>query len=103
VYLNLLTKKLHVGEIFCDLVQTLDFVNHEILLSELYFYGIRGVSKDWFWSYGTKRRQKVGVKSPNTTKIFFPKWGTLKHEVPQGHQLFIICLQVLHPRCVLCK
>jgi hypothetical protein len=27
----------------------------------------------------------------------------LKHEVPQGHQLFIICLQVLHPRCVLCK
>jgi hypothetical protein len=59
-----------VGEIFCDLVKDLDFVNHEILLAELYFYGIRGVSKDWFWSYVTNKRRKVEVKSPNTTKTF---------------------------------
>ena len=63
-----INQKLHVGEIFCDLVQALDFVNHEILLVELYIYGIRGVSKDWFWPYVTNRRQKVEVKSPNITK-----------------------------------
>ena len=65
-----INQKLHVGEIFCDLVQALDFVNNEILLAKLYFYGIRGVSKDWFWSYVTNRRQKVEVISPNTIKNF---------------------------------
>jgi len=59
---------MHVGGIFFDLAKG---VNHEILLPKLHFYGVLGVSEDWFKSYLTNRRQKVEVKSPNSTQNFF--------------------------------
>jgi hypothetical protein len=37
-----------------------------------------------FRSCLTNRKQKLEVKSPNTTKIVFSDWGTFKHGVPQG-------------------
>jgi hypothetical protein len=54
------------------------------LLPELHFYGTRGIYEDCFRSYLTNRKQKVEVKSPNTTQKFFSDGGTLKHGVPQG-------------------
>jgi len=45
-------------------------VNHEILLAKLHFSGIRRISEDWFRSYLNNGRQKVKVKSPNTTQTF---------------------------------
>ena len=62
---------MHVAGIFCDLTEAFDCMNHEILLAKLHFYGIRGVYEDWFRSYLTNTRQKVEVKSPNSTQIFF--------------------------------
>jgi hypothetical protein len=62
---------MHVGGIFCDLAKAFVCVNYQNLLAKLHFYGIQGISEDWFRSYLTNRRQKVEVKSPNTTKIFF--------------------------------
>jgi hypothetical protein len=58
VYANLLTKKMHVGRIFCDLAKVFDCVNHEILLAKLHSCGIQGVYEYWFRSCVTKRRQK---------------------------------------------
>jgi hypothetical protein len=72
------------GEIFCDLAKAFDFVNHEILLMKLHFYGIQGIAAKWLRSYLTDRKQKDIVKSPRNNQNFFSKWGTIKHGVPQG-------------------
>jgi hypothetical protein len=93
VYSNLL---MQVGGISCDLAKVFDWVNHEILLAKLHFYGIQGVSKDWFRSYSTNRRQKVEVKSPNLIQNSFTGLGTMKNGVTQGStlgsMLSIICM-----------
>jgi len=64
-------QKMHVGGIIFDLTKAFDFVNHEILLPKLHFYGVLGVSEHWFKSYLTNRRRKVEVKSPNLTQNIF--------------------------------
>jgi hypothetical protein len=66
-----LNQKLHVGGIFCDLSKAFDCINHEILLMQLHFYGIQGVTIDWFRSYLTNRRQKVEIKSLTSSDFFF--------------------------------
>jgi hypothetical protein len=53
-----LNQKIHVGGIFCDLAKAFDYVNYEILLAKLHFYGIQGVMADWFRSHLTNRRLK---------------------------------------------
>jgi len=50
----------------------------------LHFYGIQGITIDWFRYYLTNRKQKVEIKSPNSTHNIVSDWGILMHEVPQG-------------------
>jgi hypothetical protein len=52
-----LNDKMHVGGIFCDVATA--FVNHDILLSKLNFYGIKGKAGQWFKSYLNGRKQRV--------------------------------------------
>jgi len=59
MYLNPLTKKIHVGGIFCDLAKACDYMNHEIFLVKLHFFGLQGVSKICLKSFVTIRKQKV--------------------------------------------
>jgi len=57
-------------------------MNHKILLVELHLYGIRRISEDCFRPYLTNRRQKLEVKSPNSTQNFVSDLGTLKNGIP---------------------
>ena len=44
-----------------DFIKAFDTVNHNILIEKLDYYGIRGVTKDWFISYLTNRYQYVSL------------------------------------------
>ena len=67
--------------IFIDLKKAFDTVNHEILLTKLEHYGIRGVINSWFRSYLSDRRQSIEIdKCISETE-------TIVCGVPQGSVL----------------
>ena len=67
--------------IFCDLTKAFDTVNHGILFKKLQYYGIRGVSLDWFKSYLTNRKQCVSIGTSQSS------FRSIDIGVPQGSVL----------------
>jgi len=72
-----------VGGIFCDLTKAFDYVNHNILLSKLEFYGITGRVNNLIKSYLNDRYQRVLIKN-KYSKTCFSEWEKVKQGLPQG-------------------
>ena len=64
--------------VFIDLEKAFDTVNHQILLSKLNHYGIRGVANKWFSSYLSNRYQRVTINGESSQQL------TISCGVPQG-------------------
>jgi hypothetical protein len=59
-------------------------VNHDILLSTLEFYRVRGKINDLIKSYLKNRYHRVLIESKDSSPSMFSNWGHVKHGVPQG-------------------
>jgi len=64
--------------IFLDFSKAFDTINHEILLSKLWHYGIRGKSHDWVTSYLSGRKQYVTYNGSQSSQM------DINCGVPQG-------------------
>jgi len=84
--LTALSNKLLVGGILCDLYKAFDFVNHDILLSKMEFYGISGKANNLIKSYLHDRHQRVLVDLDS--KKYYSEWQSVTDGVPQGSCLF---------------
>jgi len=73
-----------VGGKFCDLKKVFDSADHDILLSKLEFYGIRGKFNALIKSYLNNRYQRESITSKNSCHYSFSKWRKLRCSVPQG-------------------
>ena len=78
---NSLDKGKMAAGVFVDFQKAFDTVDHNILISKLNHYGIRGEMNDWFKSYLTNRKQCVSILG------FESSYKTIEYGVPQGSVL----------------
>ena len=76
-------------------------MEHEVLLSKLDHYGVRGLTNNWFKSYLTGRKQYVSINGYNSSL------SSIAYGVPQGSflglLLFLLYINDLHRVIKFCK
>ena len=84
-----------------DLQKSFDTVDHEILLFKLDYYGIRGISNNWFKSYLSNHKQFVSINGYESglaeTNCGVPPGFVL------GHLLFLLYINDLNQAIKFCK
>lgn len=79
-----MAKNKAVVAVFLDFKRAFETIDREILLSKLYYMGIRGTSHDWFKSYLERRTQRVKIDE-NTSDA-----KVINSGIPQGSALSAI-------------
>jgi len=82
--LNALNSKTMAGSILCDLEKAFDPVIHDILLSKLPYYGIRGKAKLLLESDLQNRYQRVQIISSYLSSNTVSEWTKIRYGMPQG-------------------
>ena len=76
-----LDKGNHTIGLFLDLSKAFDTINHDLLISKLHHYGVRGNALEWFRNYLTNRNQYVMFNNHKSNV------GNVHCGVPQGSVL----------------
>ena len=87
--------------IFVGLQKAFDTVEHDILLSKLEHYGIRGLAKEWFKSYLSNRKQYVSINGYDSD-LADVKFAVLQGSV-LGPLLSLIYINDLNQALKFCK
>ena len=79
---NLEENRSSIG-VFIDLSKAFDTLNHQILLSKLEKYGIRGTTLDWFSSYLSGRSMRTRIQTSKGLNVLSSNYN-LQYGTPQG-------------------